>query len=188
MVIVLSAGQATAQLYREKSQVRRQLNQTQLHIQTVERQRQDLLKQSQDLKNKNTDVQKQLDQKVQEEQQLQQQVKDLQAAKAARQNQYVAFSQSVSAQAPVASSAVIAGCGDNSFAQYIYQHESGCRLNATNSGGCVGIGQACPGSKLYNVCPDLNYACQNAFFTDYANRAYGGWSGAYQFWLNNHWW
>lgn len=89
----------------------------------------------------------------------------------------------VTAAQPV--SAVVAGCGDNEWAQYIYQHESGCNLNAVNSGGCRGIGQACPGSKL--PC-GADYACQNAYFTDYANSRYGGWQQAYNFWVNNHWW
>jgi hypothetical protein len=86
-------------------------------------------------------------------------------------------------QAPV--SAVVDGCGDNTYAQYIYSHESGCNLNAVNSIGCRGIGQACPGSKL--PC-GADYACQNAFFTQYANERYGSWAGAYTFWVNNHWW
>lgn len=85
-------------------------------------------------------------------------------------------------------SETISGCGDNQWANFIYMHESGCRLNSTNAGGCVGIGQACPGSKLYAVCPDLNYACQNSFFTAYANNTYGGWAGAYNAWLSKGWW
>jgi hypothetical protein len=85
--------------------------------------------------------------------------------------------------APAAS--VVAGCGDNQYAQYIYQHESGCNLNAVNSGGCRGIGQACPGSKL--PC-GADYACQNEFFTNYAISKYGSWQAAYNFWVNNHWW
>lgn len=76
------------------------------------------------------------------------------------------------------------GCGDNSYAQFIYQHESSCNLNAMNASGCRGIGQACPGSKL--PC-GADYACQNAYFTNYANK-YGGWAGAYQFWLGHGWW
>lgn len=88
---------------------------------------------------------------------------------------------------PIMASGVVEGCGDNQYANYIYMHESGCRLDA-NNGKCVGIGQACPASKLYAVCPDLNYACQNGFFTDYANSAYGGWEKAYQFWLGHSWW
>ena len=88
---------------------------------------------------------------------------------------------------PVVASGTGSGCGDNQYANYIYMHESGCRLDAKNELGCLGIGQACPGSKLLAVCPDLNYSCQNSFFTSYASK-YGGWSGAYQFWLGAHWW
>jgi hypothetical protein len=84
-----------------------------------------------------------------------------------------------------AAASVVSGCGDNSMANYIYMHESGCNLNAVNAGGCRGIGQACPGSKL--PC-GADYACQNAWFTNYANQRYGGWQGAYNFWLANHWW
>lgn len=79
---------------------------------------------------------------------------------------------------------VVGGCGDNQYAQFIYQHESGCNLNAVNAGGCRGIGQACPGSKL--PC-SADYACQDAYFTAYAAR-YGGWPGAYAFWVANGWW
>lgn len=81
-------------------------------------------------------------------------------------------------------SAVVSGCGDNAYANYIYMHESGCNPSAVNSIGCRGIGQACPGSKL--PC-GADYACQNAWFTNYANR-YGGWAGAYAFWLAHSWW
>lgn len=91
--------------------------------------------------------------------------------------------QEVSSPAP--SPSVIPGCGDNEYAQFIYQKESGCNLNAENPGGCRGIGQACPGSKL--PC-GADYACQNAWFTKYANDRYGGWAGAYAFWQANGWW
>lgn len=87
----------------------------------------------------------------------------------------------------------MSGCGDNQYAAYIYGQESGghvtgnCNPSARNPGGCLGIGQACPGSKLVAACPNLDYACENAFFTNYANK-YGGWAGSYQFWLANGWW
>lgn len=76
-------------------------------------------------------------------------------------------------------------CGDNQYANYIYMHESGCNLNSVNAGGCRGIGQACPGSKL--PC-GADYACQNDYFTNYAIQRYGSWEAAYNFWLANHWW
>lgn len=76
-------------------------------------------------------------------------------------------------------------CGDNPHKQFIYQHESGCRLDAVNSRGCRGIGQACPGSKL--PC-GADFACQDAWFSNYAVSRYGGWPQAHQAWLRQGWW
>lgn len=78
--------------------------------------------------------------------------------------------------------AYASSCGDNQYAQKIYMQESGCRLTATNSIGCTGIGQSCPSSKLSKACPDwkTNYICQNKFFTAYA-MSYGGWKQAHDF-------
>ena len=87
---------------------------------------------------------------------------------------------------PVAVPVSDSGCGDNYMANYIYMHESGCRLNAIAPNGACGIGQAWPCAKL--PCSLSDYACQNAFFTDYANSRYGGWAGAYQPWLQTQWW
>jgi LysM repeat protein len=89
------------------------------------------------------------------------------------------------APAPVPQAAPVAGCGDNSYANYIYSHESGCRTTAMSPNGCYGIGQACPASKIAYCGAD--YACQNAFFTAYAGK-YGGWAGAYNFWVSHGWW
>ena len=86
------------------------------------------------------------------------------------------------------------GCGDNQYAAFIYGNESGgrvpgnCNTTITNAEGCVGIGQACPASKLLAVCPNLDYDCQNAFFTRYAISRYGSWQGAYEFWIAHRWW
>lgn len=79
------------------------------------------------------------------------------------------------------------GCGDDQYANFIYMKESGCRLTAQNSSGCLGIGQACPGSKLLAVCPNLDYACQNTFFTNYVVARYGSWANAYAEWLAKGW-
>lgn len=84
-----------------------------------------------------------------------------------------------------AAPATVEGCGDNEYAHFIYMHESGCNLNAVNAGGCRGIGQACPGSKL--PC-GADYACQNTWFSNYAISAYGSWEAAYSFWLSHSWW
>jgi len=79
----------------------------------------------------------------------------------------------------------VSGCGDNSYANYIYMHESGCNTASSSANGCFGIGQACPASKLAYCGTD--YACQNDYFTSYANK-YGGWAGAYNFWVSHGWW
>lgn len=86
---------------------------------------------------------------------------------------------------PAAPAISTAGCGDNQYANFIYSHESGCRTTAMSPNGCYGIGQACPASKLAYCGAD--YACQNAFFTAYAGK-YGGWAGAYAFWVAHGWW
>lgn len=72
---------------------------------------------------------------------------------------------------------------------FIYTKESGNNPAAVNaSSGACGLGQAYPCSKLQAVCPNMDYACQDAFFTAYANERYGGWGGAYDFWVHNNWW
>ncbi len=77
---------------------------------------------------------------------------------------------------------------DAEYKLFIYNRESGNNPTRVNGSGCLGLGQACPGAKLLAVCPTLDYACEDAFFTNYANRRYGGWAGAYAFWITHHWW
>ncbi len=79
--------------------------------------------------------------------------------------------------------------GQHSAADFVISRESGWNLAARNSGGCLGLGQACPGSKLVAACPDWdsNATCQVRFFNGYASR-YGGWQGAQEFWLLHGWW
>lgn len=74
------------------------------------------------------------------------------------------------------------------YKAFIYNHESGNDPQRWNSSGCVGLGQACPASKLLAVCPNLDYACEDAFFTNYAISRYDSWQGAYTFWTQNRWW
>ncbi len=71
---------------------------------------------------------------------------------------------------------------------FIYMHESGNRPDARNAGGCLGIGQACPGSKLLAVCPTLEYNCEDQFFTSYMVNRYGSWANAQAFWLAHNYW
>lgn len=73
----------------------------------------------------------------------------------------------------------------NVYKDFIYMHESGCNPGSVNSIGCRGLGQACPGTKL--PCGN-DFACQDAYFTQYALGRYGSWEAAYQFWKANNWW
>lgn len=76
-------------------------------------------------------------------------------------------------------------CGTDPYMAFIYSHESGCRTTAVNSIGCRGLGQACPGSKL--PC-GADWACQDAWFKNYALQRYGSFLAAYNFWLAHRWW
>lgn len=76
---------------------------------------------------------------------------------------------------------------DWGYVDYIVQRESGWNPNATNSSsGACGLVQALPCSKVpgngYNPVDNLRWA------NGYAKGRYGSWAGAYQFWINNHWW
>jgi hypothetical protein len=77
---------------------------------------------------------------------------------------------------------------DNQYKLFIYNKESGNDPKRWNSEGCLGLGQSCPSSKLLAVCPNLDYGCEDQFFTDYANHRYQGWKGAYEYWLVHHNW
>lgn len=82
----------------------------------------------------------------------------------------------------------VVNCGSDPYMAQIYTHESGCSTTRTNSIGCVGLGQACPGSKLYAVCPTLDWNCENNFFINYANAVYGSPALAWAAWQVKHWW
>lgn len=76
---------------------------------------------------------------------------------------------------------------DMQYVDYIVSRESGWNPNATNSSsGACGLVQALPCSKVpgngYNPVDNLQWA------TGYATGRYGSWAGAYNFWINNHWW
>jgi len=136
-----------------------------------------------DIKAKELDTK--LQEKLKETDDLKKQNDDLQIQLQAKKQQQAIVASVKRPVTVVEAPRIVANCGDNQYAQYIYQHESGCNLNAINSIGCRGIGQACPGSKL--PC-GADYACQNAFFTNYAISRYGSWYNAYQVWLVQHWW
>lgn len=131
---------------------------------------------------------------------------DLQAKLDAKQRDIAAKAQSA-ATAAVAGQKVYAASG-NEAKDFIYMKESGnvpCKINGgavncnyTGSLAC-GIGQAWPCQKLVGgydpitnrtypkICDLSDYACQDNYFTGYAAK-YGGWQGAYSFWVSNKWW
>ena len=67
---------------------------------------------------------------------------------------------------------------------FIYMKESGNRLYATNSIGCIGLGQDCSG-RLAIECPNwqTDRTCQEVFWQNYMNSRYGTWNKAKQHWL-----
>jgi hypothetical protein len=76
---------------------------------------------------------------------------------------------------------------DWGYVEYIVSKESGWNPNATNaSSGACGLVQALPCSKVpgngYDPVDNLRWA------NGYATGRYGSWSGAYDFWISNHWW
>ncbi|WP_367948838.1 transglycosylase SLT domain-containing protein [Microbacterium sp. NC79] len=76
--------------------------------------------------------------------------------------------------------------GDWGYVDYIVSRESGWNPNATNSSsGACGLVQIYPCSKVdngYDPVQNLSWA------NGYATGRYGSWAGAYEFWINNHWW
>lgn len=91
----------------------------------------------------------------------------------------------ITASVATTSSGVVSNCGDNSYANFIYMHESGCSTTIKNSNGCYGLGQDC-NSIVENLC-GADYTCENNYFNNYANK-YGGWAGSYAFWIAHSWW
>lgn len=87
----------------------------------------------------------------------------------------------------IMSAAGISG-GDYGYVNFVISHESNWNPAAENPGGCLGLGQACPGSKLTAVCSLSDPVCQLRFFSSYANGRYGGWGGAYNFWVGHGYW
>lgn len=128
---------------------------------------------------------KTLEQVEQERQQLEKEKQELQRQLSAKKEaQRVA--QVKTPQIIPTANASSGNCGDNPYKQFIYMKESGCRTDAMNSIGCYGIGQSCPASKIAHCGAD--FACQDAWFSNYAVTRYGSWEKAYNFWVKNRWW
>lgn len=154
-----------------------------------------------ELEQKNLDAEK-ARQLEQEKQQLQKQLDDAHRALQAKAEQREAEKRKV-AQAASLSATAYAATG-NQYKDFIYGRESGncptrwqgkygaCpAYHGTPSNPNVGYGlcQATPGWKMASAGADwaTSYETQDRWCTQYANK-YGGWAGAYAFWVNNHWW
>lgn len=111
---------------------------------------------------------------------------------------------------PENTAAVMAAAGiasrDYPYVNYIISHESGwCAtkwqgqvgycppyyepLHSIDSGYGYGLCQSTPASKMASAGSDwqTNAVTQLRWCTGYASR-YGGWEGAYNFWVSHHWW
>jgi hypothetical protein len=94
---------------------------------------------------------------------------------------------------PADKEAVMAAAGiarsDYAYVNYIVSRESGWNAAARNPSGAFGLCQALPGSKMATAGSDWasNPVTQLRWCDGYASR-YGGWAGAYNFWVSHHWW
>lgn len=119
----------------------------------------------------------------------------IQAAQKAAKDAEVRRQAEAAKVAQIASQQVLQTVIVNDAKLFIYYHESGNDPMRRNSSGCIGLGQACPGSKLLAVCPALDYACEDSYFTGYMQQRYGSWQAAYEFWIRTdcrpycgNWW
>lgn len=129
-------------------------------------------------------TEQEVQQKAASEAALKAQIEELNKQLQAKKEKQSLIAKSISVFAP-ARTAAVSGCGDNEYAHFIYMKESGCNPGAMNAGGCYGLGQDCNGIVMARCGAD--YQCQNEYFTSYVNGRYGGWQGAYSFWVQNHW-
>lgn len=165
-------------------------NRQQIHIQNIQLESKDFkLKQLEsEFKTINQKYQEELDKKDSDQQKLKEyedkirqmdaDYKALEVSKAAEK----AEQQRLANAAPHFSATAYAATGcntGNAAKDFIYMHESGCNPGAVNGGGCRGLGQACPGTKL--PCGN-DYACQDAWFTNYMQQRYGTWEAAKAHW------
>lgn len=174
------------------------------------------LKKSQDLQRKLDDTSvksqeeiKKLQQEIEEskkrEEELQKQV-SLKQQRVAEQNRLAQAAQSAqrTATATATASAAVGGShadwmaaagiapSDYQAVEYIISHESGWRhtvWNGTGSG-AYGLCQSLPASKMASAGSDYmtNPVTQLRWCDGYAKQRYGGWWGAYNFWVKNKWW
>ncbi len=80
--------------------------------------------------------------------------------------------------------------GDYAYANFIVSHESGWRVTASNPSGAYGLCQALPGGKMATAGADWasNPVTQLRWCSGYAAGRFGGWGGAYNYWLAHRNW
>lgn len=80
--------------------------------------------------------------------------------------------------------------GDYAAANYIISRESNWHVTSMNPSGAYGLCQALPGSKMASAGGDWqnNPVTQLKWCSGYASTRYGGWGGAYNFWLSHSYW
>lgn len=79
--------------------------------------------------------------------------------------------------------------GDYGYVNYIVSRESNWHVTSQNSSGAYGLCQALPGSKMSSAGSDWasNPITQLKWCDGYAQK-FGGWAGAYNYWLSHHYW
>lgn len=80
---------------------------------------------------------------------------------------------------------------DFTYVDYIIEHESHWNPTAKNaSSGAYGLCQALPGGKMASAGSDWssNPVTQLKWCSGYASGKYGGWAGAYNYWVSHRYW
>lgn len=79
---------------------------------------------------------------------------------------------------------------DYQYVDYIVEKESRWNPLAQNASGAYGLCQALPGSKMASAGADwaTNPVTQLRWCNGYATARYGGWAGAYNYWVSHHYW
>ena len=173
----------------------KEVKHTQSQIKSLEAERQKLHDKTEELKKTNTQTQQQLEDQKKLEENLRNEIKNLQAAKAEKQRlAALAASPKAFAEEPLKASGscadwmAAAGIPDIYSTHKLIINESGCNPNAVNpSSGACGIPQALPCSKIAHC--GVEPVCQLQWMDQYVKGRYGSWDGALAAWNSRypHW-
>lgn len=173
----------------------RQVQHTQSQIKRLETERQQLHDKTEELKKSKVQTEKQLEDQKKLEEQLRNEIKNLQAAKAEKARlAALADSPKAFAEEPVRASGsctdwmAAAGIPLTNATNTLIVKESGCNPNAVNpSSGACGIPQALPCSKIAHC--GVDPVCQLKWMDQYVKGRYGSWESALSAWYSRspHW-